>query len=160
LSLGWGTSHKFSQQIVSASALILGGILTHYFTQRREERNEQQRALRENYKSILSRIDNLIRGSKADDAFSNIHLETWVVGSRDVIEGTKRLIAALRLSSRTDADIEMKSLQIRTELESLVAAMRRDVGLDRIDGITLENIYELKDATGITTPRSASATAV
>jgi hypothetical protein len=125
--------------IVSAGALLAGAVLTHYFTQRREQQNEQQRALRDNYMAILDRLDKQIRGAGADDDFSNIHLQTWVVGSPKVIEMTKNVLKAARGE---------EGFELRATLEGLANAMRKDVGLAEV-GTKLEEVYKSKPSTGL-----------
>jgi DNA topoisomerase VI subunit B len=134
-----GNQPQILAAIIAAAAVVIGGILTHYLTQRREQENEQKRALMTNYIEILDRIDKLIRERGKNDNFSNIHLQTWVVGSPAVVEKSKALLKAARGEPKTD---------LRAALEGLVKAMRKDVGLQDEIATSLEGVYSYT-ATGI-----------
>jgi hypothetical protein len=106
--------------VVSGGALLLGGILTHTLTQMREQRLIQRQRMQDNYAKLLAKIGDVIRKPEnPSDEFSTIHLESWVVGSPEVIQETKNLLAANTDQSRKDA------------LQALVYAMRRDTGLTK-----------------------------
>ena len=106
--------------IISGAVLLLGAILTHALTQLREQRMVQQREMQRNYSAVLSRIGDVIRRSGASDEFSQVHLESWVLGSDEVVDATQRVLKATP-AERVEA------------LEALVKAMRKDVGLPKID---------------------------
>lgn len=106
--------------IISAAALIFGGILTHYFTQIREQGITQQRRMQENYLELLDIIDVIIRKPDApNDDFSKIHLQSWVVGSPRVIQFTSDLLE------------QRDPLERKATLEKLLKEMRKDLGLSR-----------------------------
>jgi len=104
--------------VVSAMAIILGGILTHAFTQIREQDLAQRKTQQENYKTLLAKIDQVIRTPNSpNDEFVKVHLESWVVGSAEVIQYTRELLDSTTPEKRKEA------------LEQLLKAMRKDVGL-------------------------------
>jgi hypothetical protein len=104
--------------VVSGGALLLGGILTHTLTQFREQRLSQRQRMQENYAKLLEKVGTIIRDPEnLSDDFSTIHLESWVVGSPQVIQKTKELLNATDEGARKAA------------LQALVYAMRADMGL-------------------------------
>jgi hypothetical protein len=111
--------------VISFSGAIAVAVLTHVFTQFREQRSQQQKALQENYLEVLGEIGPLIRERAANDKFSSIHLKTLIVGSQDVIEKSKALLEANGDAERTKA------------LQGLLVAMRGDLGLERVEPIPL-----------------------
>lgn len=112
---------QITAAIIGASATIAVAVLGHLLTQHREQKLEEHRALKKNYMDILERMNTVIRERSADDVFSNLFLQTCVVGSANVIASSKELLEAESDESRT------------TALENLIKAMRADVGLAEVD---------------------------
>ncbi len=116
---------------ISALAVLIGAILTHALTQLREQNNAQLFEKQRNYLKLLDRIDDVIRRPEAvSDSFSKAHLESWVVGSPEVVKLTQSLLES-----------EEKE-QKRTAIVSLLAQMRTEVGLPKLSKeIDLEKIF-------------------
>jgi hypothetical protein len=119
---------------ITGAVVLLGAILTHTLTELREQRMTQQREMQRNYSTILTNIADVIRKpSSTSDDFSRVHLESWVLGSRDVIRATQALLESKDPGAR------------RAALEELVLAMRRDVGLPAVDGLKLKSVFGPRD---------------
>jgi hypothetical protein len=106
--------------VIGAAGAILVAILTHVFTQYREQWNERQRALQVNYMGLLDEIGKLIREEGPDDKFCGLHLKIRVVGTEKVIQKSADMIDGDDNKGRSQALVE------------LIDAMREDVGLDKI----------------------------
>lgn len=119
--------------LIGGAFVLMGGIWTHALTLHREQHLEQQREMQRNYCRLLENIDEVIRKPEVrSDAFSKVHLETWMVGSKDVILMTQSLIKA------SDKEARKKALR------KLVLAMRKDVGLPVLKGVDLV-VFEKRD---------------
>jgi hypothetical protein len=122
--------------IVSAAALLLGGILTHALTVIREQHLQQQREKQKNYERLIESIDKVIRkpGPTSDD-FAKIHLESWVVGSPDVIKHTQELLVGKEPSERKKA------------VEELLLSMMKDLGLPLPSSkLELKGVFEKQES--------------
>ena len=116
--------------LIGGAFVLIGGIWTHALTRLREQQLEQQRDMHRNYRRLLDNIEKVIRNPEvSSDDFSKVHLESWMVGSEDVIRNTQLLIKARDKRARKKA------------LKELVFAMRRDVGLPVVKGVELRDVF-------------------
>jgi hypothetical protein len=122
--------------VFTTAGAVAIAILTHLFAQLREQENQQRRALQDNYMEVLGDIGVLIRERAPNDKFSGIHLKTRVVGSKTVIEASKRLMEVVTDGDRCKA------------LDDLIAAMRTDVGMGKIDVALPKTIFMVPKAPG------------
>ena len=146
-----GTAEVVSAAI-AAIALLFGAIIEHTSRQIRDEKNaieqrdrdenfkidqqerdqrlSQRQRQQENYKSMLNDIDKVIRDPKhVGDQFSKIYLESWVVGSPDVIQAARSFLEATQ-NTRVGA------------LQNLLSAMRKDLGLPLATGTLYPGIFQ------------------
>jgi len=109
---------KIMVAVIGATAVLLGAILTHVLAVDREQQQTLQRRKQENYAALVAKLTPFVRdpGRQLDD-LTNVYLDSWVVGSPEVIERT-----ASFMSKRTPSN-----------LVALLGAMRRDIGLPEID---------------------------
>ena len=131
--------------VVSVAGAVAVAILTHLFTQLREQENQQRRALQENYMEVLGEIGKLMRERASSDEFSSVHLKTRVVGSKSVIAASTRLMEAKR-----DDDSERSMA-----LDNLITAMRTDVGIGQVDIPLPNTLFEPPPPTGRYVPQGA-----
>jgi hypothetical protein len=97
----------------------------------REDNARRQQLMQENYKKLIEIIDKVIRKPDENrDEFAKLHLESWVVASRDVVKATKAL---LNYENNGQQKSDEKTPSRRTLLDNLVKAMRKDLGLSAID---------------------------
>jgi signal transduction histidine kinase len=124
---------QFAGALVAAAATILVAILTHAFSALREQTLEQQKQKQKNYTELLSNIGKYIRTPAATrDAFETIHLQSWIVGSPEVILATQNFLATPTAKT----------------LDKLLLAMRSDIGLSGKPGTTTEVLLQPETPTG------------
>jgi len=119
---------------ISALAVLIGAILTHALAQIREQSNTQLNEKQRNYLKLLNRIDDVIRNpNEASDRFSKIHLESWVVGSSEVVKLTQSLLES------------KEKEQKRAAVVALLSQMRAEVGLPKlVNEIDLKQVFPPK----------------
>lgn len=123
--------------VISGAFLLLAAILTHALNVSREQQLNHEREMQKNYASVLGQIGDLIRGGASSDAFSVVHLQSWVWGSPAVIRATQVLLDVSK-----SPDVETK----RAALERLVREMRNDAGLPEApDDLRLANVYSKQE---------------
>lgn len=108
--------------IISALAVFIGAILTHALTQIREQRDRQLMEKQRNYLQLVNQLNEIIRNPHApSDRFSTVHLESWVVGSPEIVKLTQSLLETKNREQR------------RKAVKNLLAKMRTEVGLAKLD---------------------------
>ena len=106
--------------------------MTHAFTEIRNQHIAQTKEKQKNYEQLISHIGQLIKNPKAiGNEFAKVHLQSWVVGSPDVILKTKTLMKADNAEKKNKA------------LTDLLFAMRKDLGLDvSTKLVTVDGLFE------------------
>ena len=121
--------------VISALAVLVGAILTHALTAIRDQRNKQLSEKQKNYSRLINNINEIVWNPQVtSDNFSMIHLESWIVGSSEVVKLTQSLLEAKTRGER------------RAAIKALLTQMRSEVGLSKLDAsINLNDVFKTKE---------------
>ena len=120
--------------IIAGSFAIAGAVLKYALEVEKSAEIKRMELMQENYKNILNKIAQYIKSKGTDaDALSSAHLESWVVGSPEVIKLTQNFMD--------------KRSNLR--LKSLLQQMRKDIGLTDKDLQKLQLLAFTREQGGV-----------